>query len=1016
MRASLLRIIAIVLAVAFGGAAWIDLVAGATPELRSGTGTPAIELTVTPGDMELDTEWELTGLNDFNYMSIQWRERSSAEWHPRDDPPRVNLPDLSTREFNIDFIIRWDEDEKDWFNEDLTNSTEYQVRMWVEYTASDKSIVYVISNVVVVSPGEVAPTPTDTPTPTPTHTATVTPTPTHTPTPTPTPTATATPTTTPTPTLTPTITNTPTATPTATDTPTATNTPVPAIELKITPGDSRLDAEWELIGIAAFVNMSIQWRERITEAWERYVSPRMVMEKDRRKFSITQIFDAPLTNGTEYQVRVWTEKSLTDYVISNVVVASPNGPTPTPTPTPTATPTNTATATPTSTPTPTSTSTFTPTTTATATATATATQTPTPTATSTPTPTYTATPTPTVTFTPTKTQTATPTATLSPTPSPSSTPSQTPTHTVTPTLTSTPTVTLTPTPTHTVTPTASPTPSPTRTPTHTPLIPRPPIPNMPAPDEIVTVRLAGPIPSGDGEIAFHVRDGSLGTIHSCVAIWDGVRSSYEGLDAVTFNLRTGAPEGGVFSTSSGCSFNEFSWIVADHPAPEAFDDGVATLVSYDPVNFAETTEFQLYADLEAGSRFQVRYYFHVVDTYDADTKRVRITTGSDTEGEWAGLTEVVSESDSAPSATSNLFQGNVGVSRNSDVKGEGDNKVWVPSGDTISVAYLNEDGEVKATSDTSPPPTPTPAVRPTPTNVPGLHGDPFPTPTNTPGPPKRVVDVKIANTPKRSGDTVAFYIRDNYLATTGQCSVRWADIPHDVDAADPNDNDLFMPWNVVTGDPVPSAFSREGCDYDGTTALSVPLHASLNDAEVSPSIEVPDTGGRAQFGLVSIRTDAPKGSTVSIDFHYEVVDTFSAQAKLARVYSSSDKDGEWVSIREVTSERDSSPAAASNLYRGVFRISDDPASLSKGDGRVRVRNRSRLSVAYYNSNDETQPVAKASLGLDLPTPTPEATPTFLPRPTPTPIPAVSPWMLATLVIVGTVAALRYRRSDKPKDG
>ena len=155
---------------------------------------------------------------------------------------------------------------------------------------------------------------------------------------------------------------------------------------------------------------------------------------------------------------------------------------------------------------------------------------------------------------------------------------------------------------------------------------------------------------------------------------------------------------------------------------------------------------------------------------------------------------------------------------------------------------------------------------------------------------------------------------------------------------------------------------------------------------------------------------------MKINFFYEVVDSYSAQTKLARVYSSSDKDGEWVAIREVTSERDSSPAAASNLYRGVFRISDDPASLSKGDGRVRVRNRSRLSVAYYNSNGETQPIAKASLGLDLPTPTPEAIPTFLPSPTPTPIPAVSPWMLATLVIFGTLAALRYRRSDKPQDG
>ena len=984
MRANLLRIIAIVLAVAFGGAAWIDIVAGATPELQSGTGTPSIELTVTPGDRELDAEWELVGISEFLYMSIQWREYSSDVWD-RYDSPRVSFhTEKDTRDFNIDFIPVYVEADNDWRNVPLTDGVEYEVRVWVEF--SDRT--YIISNVVAARPGEE--TATLTPTATPTRTAT----------PTPTPTATATPTTTPTPTLTPTITNTPTATPTATDTPTATNTPVPAIELKVTPGDSRLDAEWELVGISAFVNMSIQWRERLTEAWERYVSPRMVMEKDRRKFSITQIFDAPLTNGTEYQVRVWTEKSLTDYVISNVVVTSPNGPTPTPT----ATPTYTATATPTGTPTPTSTSTSTPTFTATATATATATRTPTPTATSTSTPTYTATPTPTVTFTPTNTQTATPTATPSPTPSPSSTPSLTPTHTVTPTLTSTPTVTLTPTPTHTVTPTASPTPSLTPTPTRTPLMPRPPIPNTPAPDETVSVRLAGPISSGEGEIAFHVRDGSLGKIHSCVAIWDGVRSSYEGLDAVTFNLRAGAPESGVFSTSSGCSFNEYSWIVAD-PAPEAFDDGVATLVSYDPVNFAETAEFQLYADLEAGSRFEVRYYFHVVDTYDADAKRARITTSSDTEGEWAALTEVVSESDSAPSATSNLFQGNVGVSRNPDVKGEGDDKVWVPSGDTISVAYLNEDGEVKATSDTSPLPSPTPAVRPTPTNVPGLHGDPFPRPTATivPGPPKREIVISFASTPSSSNEAVVFHIMDNHLGTTKPCSVQWSGIADEIQAN--------SAWNVVTGAPYPDVFSREGCDYEASAPLAIypRTQAFVNGIEYQVNLDRWD-------GRIYLLNDVDAGSTVKINFYYEVVDSFSAQSKLARVYSSSDKDGEWVAIREVTSERDSSPAAASNLYRGVFRISDDPASLSKGDGRVRVRNRSRLSVAYYNSNGETEPMAKASLGLDLPTPTPEATPTFLPSPTPTPIPAVSPWMLATLVILGTLAALRYRRTDKPKDG
>ena len=987
-----LSIIAILLAVAFGCTVWMEFVAEAGSASRINANAPSISLSVVPRDTQFDAEWELTEISDFNYMSIQWRRRSDGPWHLRDDPPRVNL-DKSLREYTINYDLELDA-ENELQSVPLDKDVEYQVRIWAEYTAPDNSIAYIVSNVEILSLGV------ERATPTPTPTQTATPTPTRTATPTPTPTATATPTTTPSPTLTPTVTNTPTATPTATDTPTATNTPVPAIELKVTPGDSRLDAEWELIGISAFVNMSIQWRERITEAWERYVSPRMVMERDRRKFSITQIFDAPLTNGTEYQVRVWTEKSQTDYVISDVVVTSPNGPTPTPTPT--ATPTYTATATPTGTPTPTFTAT------AKATATATATRTPTPTATSTSTPTYTATPTPTVTFTPTNTQTTTPTATPSPTPSPSSTPSLTPTHTVTPTLTSTPTVTLTPTPTHTVTPTASPTPSltptPTPTPTRTPLIPRPPIPNTPAPDEIVTVRLAGPIPSGDGEIAFHVRDGSLGTIHSCVAIWDGVRSSYEGLDAVTFNLRAGAPESGVFSTSSGCSFNEYSWIVAD-PAPEAFDDGVATLVSYDPVNFAETTEFQLYADLEAGSRFEVRYYFHVVDTYDADAKRARITTSSDTEGEWVALTEVVSESDSAPSATSNLFQGNVGVSRNPDVKGEGDDKVWVPSGDTISVAYLNEDGVVKATSDTSPPPIPPPAVRPTPTNVPGLHGDPFPRPTATivPGPPKREIVISFANTPSSSNEAVVFHIMDNHLGTTKPCSVQWSGIADELQAN--------SAWDVVTGAPYPDVFSREGCGYEASTPLAIYPHtqAFVNGIEYHVNLDRWD-------GRVYLLNDVDAGSTVKINFFYEVVDSYSAQTKLARVYSSSDKDGEWVAIREVTSERDSSPAAASNLYRGVFRISDDPASLSKGDGRVRVRNRSRLSVAYYNSNGEAQPIAKASLGLDLPTPTPEAIPTFLPSPTPTPIPAVSPWMLATLVILGTLAALRYRRTDKPKDG
>ena len=115
--------------------------------------------------------------------------------------------------------------------------------------------------------------------------------------------------------------------------------------------------------------------------------------------------------------------------------------------------------------------------------------------------------------------------------------------------------------------------------------------------------------------------------------------------------------------------------------------------------------------------------------------------------------------------------------------------------------------------------------------------------------------------------------------------------------------------------------------------------------------------------------------------------------------------------REVASETDDSPAAASYLYRGEIEISEDPASLAPGDGRVRVRSRSRLSVAYYDGVNLTDPEERISLGLDLPTPTPHPRPTATAAPTPTPIPAVSPLMLLLGVCAAALVVLygRIRR-------
>ena len=75
---------------------------------------------------------------------------------------RVNVKDGDTRNYTISFIVKWDEDQKDWVTVDLTNGTEYEVRVWIEANPPA-----VFSNTVVVSPGVPTPTPTPTNTPVP---------------------------------------------------------------------------------------------------------------------------------------------------------------------------------------------------------------------------------------------------------------------------------------------------------------------------------------------------------------------------------------------------------------------------------------------------------------------------------------------------------------------------------------------------------------------------------------------------------------------------------------------------------------------------------------------------------------------------------------------------------------------------------------------------------------------------------------------------------------------------------
>ena len=380
-----------------------------------------------------------------------------------------------------------------------------------------------------------------------------------------------------------------------------------------------------------------------------------------------------------------------------------------------------------------------------------------------------------------------------------------------------------------------------------------------------------------------------------------------------------------------------------------------------------------------GDRLEVRYYFHVVDSYDADDARARVVGESDSYGEWVAISEVVSETDSSPSATSNLFLGKVNV-----------------SGNHVRVSYVDEYGNEKANSDYAPSPSPTPIFTPTPTNVPGGDGDPYPTPTPTASPPDRDISIKFGYTPAKSGDTAIIFIRDNYLGTTIPCTVEWTNIK----TAMPSES----VWNVVSGAPNRKSFTTD-CHYDGNTPIALHPRPQVFVDGWEYSI---NSVGR---GHLSLNNKVDAGSAIRMEFHYEVVDNFDAQTHLARIFSTSDKVGEWVALREVKSESDASPSSASYLYRGEVEISDNEASLAVGDGQVRVRQRSRLGAAYYDDGGRQR--GKVWVGLDLPTPTPTPTPSPSPTPTPTPIPVANTWLIIAAVVAGALAVLLGRRRGVP---
>ena len=212
----------------------------------------------------------------------------------------------------------------------------------------------------------------------------------------------------------------------------------------------------------------------------------------------------------------------------------------------------------------------------------------------------------------------------------------------------------------------------------------------------------------DQPVSFYVSDSSLGTLGSGTAKWTSLPAAVS--QSSGWNLATGAPHPSVHSLSG--AFDPPETPLAFDPLPTGSVNGVANLV--DDLNPSAGT-VSLLNDVDAGSTVVVSFSFDVVDSYGAGSRHAKVTSPSDIDGEWVGFSEVASTTNSSSNATSGVFRGRITPSAAQAADASGDGRVWVQTGDSLTITYFGSGGSQH--TDSVPVDVPTPASTNTPTST-----------------------------------------------------------------------------------------------------------------------------------------------------------------------------------------------------------------------------------------------------------------------------------------------------------
>ena len=118
------------------------------------------------------------------------------------------------------------------------------------------------------------------------------------------------------------------------------------------------------------------------------------------------------------------------------------------------------------------------------------------------------------------------------------------------------------------------------------------------------------------------------------------------------------------------------------------------------------TSFVVVSPISGGATTTVEFDYHVVDEYLAENvldgdgevmterdRRAKVVSTSDPQGEWVTISEVTGYGGMAVgSPDSNIYRGDIRLSDNAGTQGTRSDGVWVQDGDTVTVRYVNADG------------------------------------------------------------------------------------------------------------------------------------------------------------------------------------------------------------------------------------------------------------------------------------------------------------------------------------